>query len=97
MADTYSQPKDGWVCFHCGERFLKWGDARDHFGESPDDKTACLLGSRGILMELRKAQQLLRDYIGSPSQQNDDMWEEWTRGWTQEVIDFLAGCEDGSE
>ena len=28
-------PIDGWVCFHCGERFRTEGAARDHFGETP--------------------------------------------------------------
>ena len=33
--DTYEMPVDGWVCFHCGVRFKKPGEAREHFGEKP--------------------------------------------------------------
>jgi len=40
--DTYEQPADGWVCFHCGERFTKPGTAEEHFGETPEAVTACL-------------------------------------------------------
>ena len=38
---TYPMPKDGWVCFHCGERFKKYGTARDHFGEAPGKLLQC--------------------------------------------------------
>lgn len=41
---TYPQPKDGWVCFHCGERFKKPGLARDHFGEVPGGAAQCERG-----------------------------------------------------
>ena len=59
MNDTYSQPEDGWVCFHCGERFTTFGAARDHFGERPEAKLACQIkvgNERGLIMELRKAE-----------------------------------------
>ena len=57
--DTYPQPPDGWVCFHCGERFTTVGSAHDHFGARPTDMAACLIKvgeERGLVMALRKAQ-----------------------------------------
>lgn len=35
---TYTAPKEGWTCYHCGETFIKPGAASDHFGEVPRDK-----------------------------------------------------------
>ena len=34
-------PKEGWVCFHCGERFTTFGSAEDHFGARPTNIAAC--------------------------------------------------------
>jgi len=39
--ETYTAPKNGWVCFHCGERFLTVGGARLHFGETPVATPKC--------------------------------------------------------
>lgn len=33
---TYTKPGEGWVCFHCGERFVEYDAAKNHFGEGPD-------------------------------------------------------------
>jgi len=69
--DTYPQPEDGWVCFHCGERFKKVGAAEDHFGARPGDGLACRIKAgdeRGLVMDLRKAQKRtheLRDKVDS--------------------------------
>lgn len=41
--DTYLSPKDGWVCFHCGERFRSPGLAGLHFGIKPDAVPGCML------------------------------------------------------
>ena len=41
--ETYPMPKDGWVCWHCGERFMTPGRARDHFGERPNEIPGCIL------------------------------------------------------
>jgi len=60
--DVYPQPGDGWVCYHCGERFTKYGAARDHFGDRPDSDLACLIKAgdeRGLVMALRKAEAAL--------------------------------------
>ena len=57
--DTYSAPPDGWVCFHCGERFTTFGAASDHFGERPDDGVACRIKDGeelGLVMALRRSQ-----------------------------------------
>lgn len=58
---TYPAPKDGWVCFHCGERFIKYGEALDHFGAHPGITPACIVkgsADMGLLIELRKTQAL---------------------------------------
>lgn len=60
---TYKQPEDGWVCFHCGERFTVVGAARDHFGEWPEMKPACQIKAgeeRGLLMELRRKEEEIK-------------------------------------
>ena len=65
--ETYVMPKDGWVCFHCGERFTTPGSAEDHFGARPEDMAACRIklgGQRGLVMELRKTQAALREALG---------------------------------
>lgn len=60
---TYPQPKDGWVCFHCGERFKTPGPAELHFGTFPKAQRAgCLIkiqagDEKGLLMELRKVEE----------------------------------------
>ena len=62
--DTYPMPEDGWVCFHCGERFTTVGTAEDHFGARPTDMAACLIKvgeERGLVMELRRVQAELRE------------------------------------
>ena len=62
--DTYPMPADGWVCFHCGERFTTVGTAEDHFGARPRDMAACLIKvgeERGLVMELRRVQAELRE------------------------------------
>ena len=63
--DTYQQPEHGWTCFHCGDTFTTPGSARDHFGHDPGSATACKIkagGERGLLMELRKAEDELTRY-----------------------------------
>ena len=52
--DTYPAPPDGWVCFHCGERFLLQGQAIEHFGLDPDSIPACLLSPEHVRAELRR-------------------------------------------
>ena len=58
-SETYSQPKHGWTCFHCGDTFTTVGSARDHFGLDCSSQPACKIkagGERGLLMALRKAE-----------------------------------------
>ena len=38
---TYSGPKHGWTCFHCGRTFIDEKLARIHFGERPTAVTKC--------------------------------------------------------
>lgn len=59
MSDTYPMPKDGWTCFHCGERFRTPGAAQDHFGKTQESTAACQIKTgdeRGLVMALRKAE-----------------------------------------
>lgn len=62
--DTYPMPKDGWVCFHCGERFTVPGKARAHFGATPDLKPACLIkggdGDLFLLDVIRKQESVIK-------------------------------------
>ena len=54
------KPAHGWTCFHCGETFTTVGGARDHFGFGPSSDPGCrikLVAERGLLMELRKAEE----------------------------------------
>ncbi len=60
--ETYTQPKHGWTCFHCGETLKTVGAAQDHFGEGPFDEPGCLMkvrvgNERGWLMEIRKLEE----------------------------------------
>ena len=54
-APTYEAPTDGWVCFHCGERFHSYMAARMHFGPTPDSVPSCRIG-RDDLTALRRAE-----------------------------------------
>lgn len=41
--DTYQMMAGrGWICFHCGERFME-AAARVHFGQTPDAQPGCVL------------------------------------------------------
>lgn len=60
--DTYTKPKHGWTCFHCGETFTTIGAAATHFGATPDAVPGCVLkvsmgAERGLLMAVRRAEQ----------------------------------------
>lgn len=53
------QLRQGWLCFHCGERFHTFGAAEDHFGATPESVAGCLIitsEDRGILMALRRTE-----------------------------------------
>lgn len=41
--ETYPYPENGpgWVCFHCGQRFLTVRGARLHFGLTPKTTPMC--------------------------------------------------------
>lgn len=90
-AATYTMPKDGWVCFHCGERFTTVGGARDHFGATPESTAGCLIDrvavekggephrGRGLLMALRKAEEQL-----ASAQQERDVAVRWIGDLRQE-------------
>lgn len=39
---TYPAPEGGWVCFHCGQRFMHAVLARRHFGMTPQITPKCL-------------------------------------------------------
>lgn len=76
MTDTYDIPKDGWVCFHCGERFTTPGGARDHFGGTIYALAGCQIKvgeERGLLMALRKAEDELARYRNEDSDKDREM------------------------
>ena len=63
MSDTYPMPKDGWVCFHCGDRFTTPGSAEDHFGARPSYTPGCKIKvgeERGLLMRIRRLESANR-------------------------------------
>lgn len=91
MADTYTQPKHGWTCFHCGETFTTVGSASDHFGASPEEQPGCLVKvgigeERGLLMALRKEQDECRKLSGELESVDCKL---------QELAEFkrVTGCE----
>ena len=51
-------PEDGWVCFHCGERFTTVNSARDHFGETPLSRAICTVTTEQFRRELREYRAL---------------------------------------
>ena len=64
--ETYWMPADGWVCFHCGERFKTSGGAEIHFGRRPSSTAGCLIKlgeERGLLMEVRRLEAEVRELI----------------------------------
>ena len=66
MTETYQMPPDGWVCFHCGERFTTPGGAQVHFGARPEDQAGCLIKvgeERGLLMRIRVLEAGLREVV----------------------------------
>jgi hypothetical protein len=64
----YLAPRHGWVCFHCGERFMPTEDgvaeAKDHFGADPLSLAACQIKAQegGLLTALREAEKELERY-----------------------------------
>ena len=66
--ETYRMPVDGWVCFHCGERFTTPGGAMVHFGRRPGSTAGCLIKigeERGLLMEIRRLEAEVRELAGN--------------------------------
>ena len=52
--ETYEMPADGWVCFHCGERFTSPNKARDHFREGPRARAVCIMTAVELQEGLRE-------------------------------------------
>lgn len=58
-AQTFEMPRDGFMCFHCGEVFKTFGGAQDHFGAEPFASAGCQIKfgeERGLEMALRKSE-----------------------------------------
>lgn len=54
--------REGWKCFHCGEKFFTPANAAVHFGAVPTAEPGCLLKvqrgeERSLLYALRSAEQ----------------------------------------
>ena len=103
---AYEKPKDGWVCFHCGERFTTIGGARDHFGATQEATPGCLIrvqygDERGLQMELRKAEQELARYRAEDSdkdRQHYSMQVDHARALIDaEQRGYDKGLKDGRE
>jgi len=41
LRGSYTAPKEGWTCYHCGVTFIKPRATRDHYGEVSRDKAKC--------------------------------------------------------
>ena len=59
---TYKMPSDGWVCFHCGHRFLTPNAARDHFGFYPTADPTCTITRNEFKDDLRLYRVLERRF-----------------------------------
>lgn len=102
-----------WTCFHCGETFTTPGGARDHFGGDPSLEPGCMIrvslgGERGLLMALRKNEELLARYQEEDSDAVRVMRREQTRhadalmsaedaGYARGLRDSSAGAADRDE
>lgn len=73
-----------WTCFHCGETFTTVGAARDHFGASQGSEPGCILkvsvgAERGMLQQLRKAEEIIARYLNDDSDIHREMRAMQTR------------------
>ena len=61
---TYKVPEDGWVCFHCGERFAPhhWRQARVHFGYRPTATALCQIETEQVWRDLQQYRFLEHKY-----------------------------------
>lgn len=70
---------NGWVCFHCGERFINPTLARDHFGDNPDSIPGCILkvrtgladeqGMLAVIRNIERGLNVILDYL------NEEHWD----------------------
>ena len=72
--DTYPAPPDGWVCFHCGERYTTPNAARDHFGFYPKSTPICAIEPARFQAELREYRVLEARFLRHV-EQNDEFWQ----------------------
>jgi len=59
---TYPFPEKGrgWVCFHCGERFVDHDKAESHFGTFPKAQQAiCVIDAEIKLREIEEEKRIL--------------------------------------
>lgn len=77
MNGNLERPKGvGWVCFHCGERFLTPGAAEIHFGASQFTDPACRIkasGEFGLVVALRAAEVELERYRAEDSDKDREL------------------------
>lgn len=63
--ETYSEPRHGWTCFHCGETFRTERGAALHFGEQPGQVARCIAAEA----RLATAEKALGDWLAE-----EDAW-----------------------
>ena len=75
QANVYERPNEGWVCYHCGERFMTPGSARLHFGTLPNTETACrLVGANyDLIKRLRAAEDEVQSLFKSKTAAEDKL------------------------
>jgi hypothetical protein len=61
----------GWRCFHCDEMFTDWGEARNHFGYTPDDGPPACKTTRGEDSELYHLKRQLEAYRNEDTELDD--------------------------
>lgn len=99
---SYSIPPEGWTCFFCGEHFTTYGAARDHFGAEPIKEAGCQIkigAERGLLMQLRKAEAVIAQYMDDDTPAYRRMAEMQSRHGealrVAEELGYERGLRDG--
>jgi flagellar biosynthesis/type III secretory pathway protein FliH len=60
--ERVAETRREWRCFHCDEVFTDWGEARNHFGYTPEDGPPSCKTTRGEDSELYHLKRRLELY-----------------------------------